>query len=65
MNRCEAPWLEPCTNEALVLTMFETEPLLVCHQCRRDLGDFETYHIERGDLEGPFAAFKSWYGPKP
>lgn len=62
MSRCEAPWLEPCTNEAHVLTMFEAEPLLVCHQCRRDLGDFEMYHLERDPLAGPLAAFESWWG---
>lgn len=62
MSRCEAPWLEPCPAEATILTMFEAEPLLVCHQCRRDLGDFEMYHLERGHLAEPKAAFQSWWG---
>ena len=62
MSRCEAPWLQPCPNQAYVLTMYETEPLLVRHQCRKDLGDFEAYHLERGDLAGPKEAFESWYG---
>jgi len=65
MSQCEAPWEPPCPNQAEVVAMFETEPLLVCHQCRKDLGDFEAYHLERDDLAGPLAAFKSWVGDKP
>lgn len=60
MGRCEAPWLKPCTTEATVLAMFEAEPLLVCDRCRRDLGDFELYHLDRDRL-GPPAASESWW----
>jgi hypothetical protein len=62
MSRCEAPWLEPCTADADGVSMFEGEPILTCPQCRRDLGDFETYHFERDPLADPLAAFQSWWG---
>jgi len=61
MSRCEAPFEPPCQAEATTVGMLETDTFLVCDQCRRDLGDFDAYHVERG-LAGPLEAFESWTG---
>lgn len=56
MTRCEA---RPCTAEATTAALVDDETiLLVCEQCRRELGCEDP-------LAGPLAAFESWWGKKP